>query len=63
MMFSLVVMGLYDIITSVFCFSPIVKASLEPPLKIKWIPLSKILLSTIHEVDVAPVPRKSLSSR
>lgn len=63
MMFSLVVMGLYDIITSVFWFSPIVKASLELPLKIKWIPLSKPLLSTNHEADVAPVPRKSLSSR
>lgn len=58
MMFSLVGMGLYDIITSVFCFSPIMKASLEPPLKIKWVPLHKPLQSTNHEADVAPVPQE-----
>lgn len=34
-----------------------VKASLEPPLKIKWVPLHKPLLSTNHEADMAPVPR------
>lgn len=38
----------------VFCFSPIVwRPPWSLPLKIKWVPLHKPLLSTNHEADIA----------